>query len=575
MKKKFREISLLIVILLVTTFIYVKTSEASDVATQSNIKIQNLKSFPNKAKVGVDILNQDFEKPLYINVEPNTLPKINANIDPYYEIINLSKEKEFTVEYNIYPEEFEFTDVNNSSIKDVVIVVDNSAYINGNQLNGTMNSIMGKFIDNSTFINSNTKYSIITLAKDNRKPLELTSDRSIIQPLTSSIQSGGIQSGSEAYLGNAFLQIDDILQKGRTEASKNIIIMAQENVNYTDTQLKDFKNVIQKNGYNIIVIIEGKKNSDKNINKMSNLVGENGLNLDSNNIFLTGTDENSIANGIMQKVAERIINSTVYKPYIFNTEITFDLLDNFEAESGLVITSENVAKIIDDTKIVYNHIGGNKYRAEPIPIKFSVRVKTNKYGELNFGRSILTYKSLGGEYKKIVLKTPKVIVKNPVKDLIHGLYSGIIDNELVIERSNDENGFMISAGSIVTFASSFKGSGSEFNINLSLHNKIDVKKDEIKVYKVINNVDKKQLKELTYENTVLNENSIVINAINLDNINMESEFLVIYKGKIKEESMEPNLINKITISDLKAEVKLCTPNRKNEEDYKEVLPDLF
>lgn len=532
----------------------------------------------------------DINKELFITIKSNELPSILAKLESDEIVILPKEENSFTVRYRLYPEDFQFNDSNNSLEKDVIIVVDNSKYMDQNAINGTINSIMGDFVDNSTLKNTNTQYSIITLAQTNKVSLELTSDRSVIQPITSKIQSNSTQWNSEAYLGSAFSEIHKICQKGRAEASKNIIIVAQENVNYTEEELNDFKQKVRENGYNVIVLIAGQQSWDNNLNKMSYLVGQNGLNLEQNNLFKSGSDPNSIANGIMRQIRDRLINSTVYKPYIFNPQITVGLLDNFEAISGLEMVNDNTAKVISNQQIIYNHIGNNNYHAEPIEIVFDVGVKENKYGQLNFGTAVLTHKSLNGNDKKIALKTPIVIVEEEeikVLDLTHGLYNGI-DNEqgLIIQENIDNEEFEIVQGSIVTIGANFNFDGSSIEFDLNIDNRFknknsdsmnieNIKIEDIKIYKVLKDSSQKvTLEKLDDNNKSIvadGDNKFKISINNMTDIN--TEILIVYQGKVLEAIDKDNdLKNTIKFGNDSRDVLIVTPKQSVESP---ILPDLF
>lgn len=525
-----------------------------------------------------EILNQSLDENIYVNIKSNELPNIQAELLTEKNI-TVKENEEITLEYEIKPESFSFNDETNVVKNDVVFVIDVSKDMSI-YMNPLINDIWNDILNNEKLKSAETEYDIITFSNKVKQVVDLNlANYERYDQYITDLNDNYIKNILKADNLNAkniketYGDIVKLLENGRQGARKNVIfISVTSNISYGSE--KDYGKLKGK-GYNIITVELENKNNGNNKNDLKDF--HKILNGKEENYFYTN-DQNDLQNNILSKVANSIISNLSYNDYTFIPKLQIDLNENFDLVNGAEKTDNNTV-IINVPKIIYKYSESNNiYEAKEFSVKFTIKPKTKKIGVLNFGNeNKLIYKKLiKNEDKYSLVKTPTIIVKAQIKELVHGLYSGIIDNELVIEKSSDENGFMLSAGSMVTFAASFKGNGSEFDLNLNLDNKIEVKNEEIKVYKLINNGDTKQLVELSRKITPLEENLISINAINSDNTNVETEFVVIYKGKIREESINSDFINEIRISDLKAEVKFNTPNIENpNEDYMNILPDLF
>jgi len=521
-----------------------------------------------------DTIKEDIKnETLNINIVINDLPSISAELSD--KIIETKKDNEITFKYEIKPEDFSYNNSQNSGEKDVLFIMDIAKAKSQNGQNNSMlyeakKAIHNKIMNTSELINSNTKYSVITFNSEAKLLFDFNylghkDSGSYVNSINKDYVENIQVSGEERDIGKSLLLAKEALASSRANTTKNIVIISNNDVTYNES---DYRELINR-GYNIITLSYNNIENTSNLYKLHKALGGK-----DEDVVYAGNEHNSINNSKMDLVKNKIVSFATAKPYEFNPVIKLDLGNNFTAIKG--IDSSGTIKI---PTITYNLTENNNYHADSQVIEVILKVNNLSSGEYGFGvksDNTMTYSSLLGENVVVNLETPIVKIKDEVKDLVHGLYSGIIDNELVIEKSSDENGFTLSVGSMVTFAASFKGSGSEFNLALSLNNKVDVKNNEIKVYKLINNGDKRQLVELSRKITSLEDNLISINAINSDNTNVETEFVVIYKGKIREESIKPNFINEIRISDLKAEVKFNTPNIENpNEDYMNILPDLF
>lgn len=511
-------------------------------------------------------LSNDVNKPISINVESNELPKIGASLVSE-KSVSITKEEEFKVKYKLSPEDFEFNDVNNATEKDVILLIDNSSLVNDNAFNSLKNSMFNKLLNNTTLRNSKTNYSVITFS-DQAKSLAGFTDN-ITQLNDNVIKNINKTSSSVADLNKTVDLIKETFSKGRASASKNIIIIAQDNVNYSSEKIDE----LESKGYNIIILSLGNGQSSN----LLKLKDNKDLLIENESVFITGNDGNNVENNIMGKVAERLISSTKYKPYIFNPEININLLGNFEVLEGATMINETTAKLLSDKKVVYNNIGNNMYHAEPIEIEFTVKVKAENPGSYIFGSATLKHENLIGGYKEIVLETPKVTVKEEVKDLVHGLYSGLSGNEVIIDKASGEKGFEIIGASTVTFGAKFKTSSDKVKATLNIDSKFDLSYAEFEVYKVGKSEGKTILIKLEQLNNKINTNSLDIEIGNIGTNGIETELVVVYKAKVKENSVNELFENKITIGKLNESTSIYTPASPihNEEDSMDKLPNLF
>ncbi|WP_322459508.1 hypothetical protein, partial [Clostridium perfringens] len=129
--------------------------------------------------------------------------------------------------------------------------------------------------------------------------------------------------------------------------------------------------------------------------------------------------------------------------------------ENFNAISGIQSVNGGVATIAVP-EITYNPVGDGKYSSDKVLVEFTISVKEGKIGELNFGeakKNIMIYNKLKGGVAEVLLETPKVTVREEIKNLTHGLYNGIRNN--LVDIQTNANGFEIAAGSTVTFGGKF------------------------------------------------------------------------------------------------------------------------
>lgn len=512
-------------------------------------------------------LSHKIDKPITINIESNELPKINASLESNKEL-TITKDDEFIVKYKLSPQDFEFKDINNATQKDVVLLIDNSSLVDNDAFSSLKNSIFNKLLNNTTLLNLKTNYSVITFSD---KAELLSGFTTNITDLNNNVIININQNSSrEANLNNAIDLVKTTLNGGRTDATKNIIIMAQDNIYYTESKIDE----LESKGYNIILLSLG---SGEN-SKLIELENNKELLIEKESVFKTGSDGNNIENTYMSKIAERLISSTKYKPYIFNPEITLNLSNNFEIVKGATVVNGNTVKIVSDKKVVYNNIGENKYHGESIEIELTVRVKDENTGVFNLGTANLKHENLVGGYKEIVLATPEVTVKEAIKDLVHGLYSGLSGSELIIEKPiDDKKGFEIIGGATLTFGAKFKTSTDNVKATLNIDSEFDLSNGTFEIYKVDKSSEKSKLLKLEQVDNKIRTNSLDININNIGTNGIETELVIIYKVKVKDDSVGKFFENKITIGKLSEGTKIYTPASPihDENNSMDKLPELF
>lgn len=542
-------------------------------------------SFPWRDKIVTTNLNNT----LSMTVKSNELPIINASLSSETEVI-LNKNETTTIKYNINPEDFEFKDINNTNEKDVVIVIDSSSDMEGKFDIIKQNSLWNKVINNDILRNSNTQYALITFSEKSKVESNLTNNITYLNDnILKNIDKSSL---NHKNIGETFNDIITVLDNGRKEASKNVIFLSTENVSYTSSQFDTLKN---KN-YNIITVSMENGNTNSNLIKLHSKLNE-----ENENLFNIGNDQNKIEDPIMGKVAERLISGISYKPYTFNPVMKIDLGDNFEAVSGIEKIEGNIATIKIPRPITYNYSKEDKkYKVNKeegeIEVAFNIKPKAGKLGILNFGKiHKLFYEKLIGDGEKysLITETPIIKVKQDIKGLEHGLYEGVKDNSIKLYNSLEGNEIIISPGSTVTFGAKFITSNDDFELTLNGDSKFNkIETSDIKVYKldkrtnslvkITNSEDETNKKNLIITDS--GDNKFTIKANNLNNNSEDTDLIVIYKGRIKEDIENEYFINSVIISDLNAEVKIKTgsssnsnneENEENEEDYQGVLPDLF
>ncbi len=501
-----------------------------------------------------------------ITIKDNELPSIEAKLISSKEV-QVNKNEEFKLQYEIKPDDFIFKDVTNTVSNDVVIVLDVSKDMK-DKLIPIKNSLWSKLLNNDTLISSQTQYGLVTFSSQAKQKVDLT--KNIINLNEEYIKNIEFDNSNASNIGHAFDEAVDILSRGRREARKNIIFISMGKVSYNTDSLE----LLKKQGYNILSLsMDNSKDNNSLYRLHKDLSGkdEDYFNVDNNNY-------SSIEETLMNLIADRIISTTKYKSYKFKPSLKINLGDNFNSISGIQSINEGVATIAVP-EITYNPVGDGKYSSDKALVEFTISVKEGKIGELNFGeakKNIMIYNKLKGGVAEVLLETPKVTVREEIKNLTHGLYNGIRNN--LVDIQTNANGFEIASGSTVTFGGKFTLTSNKSEFNLNIDSKFEqLNNDDIKIYKVVKNGENISLVELLdviKTKTSPNNNNFNIKLENLNENNsssvLENEVVVVYKGKIKEDSKNERFENTIQFTNTSSKVSIFTPNSRSGE-----LPDLF
>jgi Mg-chelatase subunit ChlD len=501
-----------------------------------------------------------------ITIKDNELPSIEAKLISSKEV-QVNKNEEFKLQYEIKPDDFIFKDVTNTIPNDVVIVLDVSKDMK-EKLTPIKNSLWSKLLNNDTLISGQTQYGLVTVSSQAKQKVDLTKD--ITNLNEKYIKNIEFDNSNASNIGQAFDEAVDILSRGRQEARKNIIFISMGKVLYNTDSLE----LLKKQGYNILSLsMDNSKDKDSLYRLHKDLSGkdEDYFNVDNNNY-------SSIEETLMNLIADRITSTTKYKSYKFKPSLKINLGDNFNVISGIQSINEGVATIAVP-EITYNPVGDGKYSSDKVLVEFTISVKEGKIGELNFGevkKNTMIYNKLKGGIAEVLLETPKVTVREEIKNLTHGLYNGIRNN--LVDIQTNANGFEIASGSTVTLGGKFTLTSNKSEFNLNIDSKFEqLNNDDIKIYKVVKNGENISLVELLdviKTKTSPNNNNFNIKLENLNENNsssvLENEVVVVYKGKIKEDSKNERFENTIQFTNTSSKVSIFTPNSKDGE-----LPDLF
>lgn len=514
-----------------------------------------------------------------VTVGSNELPIIQANLIGD-KTININENQEFTLSYNIDPKSFSFNDETNSNKSDVVFVIDVSKDM-GNYMNPLINDLWNDVLNNDKLKIAKTEYDIITFS-NKVEVIDLSSSSysnydQYITDLNNNYIKNALKTdnANSKNITNTYNDIIKLLDKGRTGARKNVVFISEtSNINYGKE--KDYGDLKLK-GYNIITVeIENFNNSNNknDLKDFHNLLG--GV---SENYFYS-IDQNKLQNNILAKVADRISSNSSYNDYKFTPKLQIDLGENFDLVTGGEVLNNNIASI-KVPEIIYKYSKTeNIYKADKTNVEVIIRPKNGKIGSLKFGsQNKLIYKKLiKDEDKYSLVETPIIVVTPQIKKLTHGLYNGISDKEVMIQESS--RSFEMAQSSTVTFGSQFKLSGNSVDFELNVDNKFkSVSTNDIKIYKVLKDSSgNSELTEIINGNRVIesqgdNKFNISINNIKENNQISDSEILVVYQTKIKEElASVQSLTNEIKFSNLSKPVNIITPKATDESPN---LPDLF
>ncbi|MFU7515736.1 VWA domain-containing protein [Clostridium sp. HCS.1] len=519
-----------------------------------------------------------------VDIVTNELPNISATlISENNKEIN--KDEEITIKYEISPQDFIYNNSNNSNLRDIVFLVDISTR-NDTMMAETVKGIYDKIMNTNELKGADTKYSLITFSDNANIVFDFnysgTKDKgdyvnSINEVYLKSSNLNPI--GSQRNIGKALALVPNVLSTSRTTASKNLVIISDKNVTYSET---DYNNLKNKN-YNIISLSFSEMEKVSNLYKLQGYLGgkdEDIIYTPKNNE--SKPDTNYFYNNLMNLAKEKLVLLSKPKPYEFKPVINLNIGNNFIPISG-VVRSKEVGKenlgIIEVPTIVYNLIGNNTYRAEGKTIEIKLKANNLNPGIYNFGATSdnkMMYKSIINNDVSVNVLTPIFTVKEEVKNLIHGLYNGIIDKEVSIQE-NDNKAFEIAQGSTVTFGAEFTIGGSSIAFDLNIDSNFNtVNTNNIKVYKVLRDSSgNNTLTEIarTIESNVDNKFKISINNVRENNQLSDTDILVVYQGRVKEGLGSAEVLkNEIKFSNISKDVIIVTPNTT---DGSPSLPDLF
>ncbi|ASW42299.1 VWA domain-containing protein [Clostridium isatidis] len=525
-------------------------------------------------------------KPIYENIEviinSNELPNISAKLLSEKNILVKTNE-EITLEYEINPSSFKFTDTNNASSNDVAIIIDTSMDMK-EEISIIKNAVFNKLLSNNILKNTKTHYSLITYSNKSSIVTDLYNNKNkdyykdynqYITDLNDKYLKNITTDQENPNAKNikvAFPNIINVLKEGRKDAGKTLIIIGNEKVSYS---LKDIEEIKEK-GYNIITLSVENNQSGNLYNLHKDLNGK-----EENYFYIQ--DPNNIENSIMNKVADILISGIRLNGYEFNPEIKLNLAGNFEAVNGIEKFENNIATI-KVPKIIYNYNSKTGlYEVDKeksnLKVSFTIKAKAGKSGELAFGNANdnklvyekLVYKNESDKYKYSLIYTPKITVRPQVKNLIHGLFNGIEGNSIKIDNSMAESGFSIAANSTITYGASFILEGNELDFSLKVDPRLQgIKASEIRAYILegSNIVDE----GVTIE-SIDEANLFKLNIKDAKPSSAERQVLLLYKRKMLDDGGDNNTFtNEIKIDDLKQAV---TVKLYNPDNSKPKLPDLF
>lgn len=547
------------------SFIVKGNEEGKNQSILENIRIKFL--FNNGYK------QENFQVNVKVDIEANDLPNISAELISD-EKLEIRKDGEITLKYKINPGDFPFNNAANSGDKDIVVIVELGK--KKGDLEALKNGIKNKLTD--PFQNEKkAKFSFITFNKDVIKKeatLKSFEDSSNyyhdIRLTVSNLNEGNLFESSTKDITEALRSAYEELERNsRPTATKNIVIISNNDITYT----KQIADNIKTKGYNIVSLSLETEQLNKNLYKLHSDLGGK-----SNSIFNINNDYNDINNSKMDLVREKIVSYAAAKPYEFKPVINLNIGSNFEPVSGIVRLTESGKQnigVIEIPTIVYNLTQNNIYHAESKIVEIKLKANNLTSGIYSFGEkkdNSIIYKSIIDELVTKSLSTPIITVKPQVKNLIHGLYNGIEDNDLVIDTSLSNLGFVVAEGSTVTYGTSFILTGNEVNFTLNLDDKFkQIDYSEIMAYVV----DSGKLIEqgVTVKNTN-KANEFKLNIDDSKDSSVERQIVLIYKKKIVEVQgkEDESFINDIIIEDLNSPVtiKLYKPEGNNPK-----LPDLF
>lgn len=529
----------------------------------------------------------DSNEGISVTINTNELPSISARLLSN-DKIEIKKDEEITIKYEITPEDFVYNNVSNSGEKDVVVVLE-KGFNDSNIFTNLKNALVNRLV-NSLQNEGKTRFSFITFSNKGanveislNKYLEYGTTNTYYEKtreyLNQSINNGDYNDISDPQYKDIYTSLNsavyELRNNSRATANKNIIIIANNDIKYSEGEaIKNIKDL----GVNVITLSLGKEEKSSNLYTLHSLLGG-----ENNSIFNINGDFNNIdRDWTMGAVKEKLLSYSNIKPYDFKPTINLNLGNNFNPISGIVKSTEsgkNNIGIVEVPTITYNLTQNNNYHAESKIIEIKIKSNNLSPGIYTFGNitdNIMTYKTLLNKDVSMTIKTPIIIVKEEVKNIKHGLYNGINDGQISIQEKNNGNLFEIAQGSTVTFGANFTFSGSSTEFNLNVDNKFStLNPSDIKIYKVSKDSSgNSSLKELDATNKSIVASGDNKFKISINNITDSStEILVVYQGKIIDSTATgQTLTNEIVFGSTPTTITVVTPKQSTDSP---ILPDLF
>lgn len=535
-------------------------------------------SFDNKEK------NESFDASLKVNLESNDLPNITAKLISGDNLV-INKNDEITLKYEINPEDFVFNNASNSGEKDIVVLFEKGITGN-NTFTNIKNALVNRLV-NELQKEAKTRFSFITFDNQGSNVeisfndyLEDNTQNSYYEKvrryLNEKITNGNITDSSSKNIYDGLeMAINELSKNSRATANKNIIIIGNNTINYYK-QNSDNKAIddIRRRGYNVVTLSLGNEDKNSRLYTLHGLIGG-----EDNSIFNIKNDPNNIdTDSCMGAVREKIVAYAIPKPYEFNPVINLNIGNNFEPVSGITRSSDSGKSnigVVEVEPIIYNLVSNNTYHADSKIVTITLRANNLNSGTYKFGDNsdnTMKYKGILGETINKYLNTPVVTVRPQVRDLTHGLYNGIENNNIKIDTSMAQSGFSIAANSTITYGASFILSGKEVDFTLNLDSKFTpISSSEIKAYVV----DGARLIDEGVSISNISEANVFRVSINDSKASsVERQVLLIYKRRMVETAGENNdtFTNEIRVDNLS---KPVTVRLYNPDNSKPKLPDLF
>jgi|GEM_PF-342132 len=534
-------------------------------------------TFDNKPKT------ESIQANISMDVQSNDLPNITAKLISGSNLL-INRNDEITLKYEISPEDFVFNNASNSGEKDIVVLFEKGITGN-NTFTNIKNALVNRLV-NELQKEAKTRFSFITFDNQGSNVeislndyLEDNTQNSYYEKvrryLNEKITNGNITDSSSKNIYDGLeMAINELSKNSRATANKNIIIIGNNTINYYK-QNSDDKAIddIRRLGYNVVTLSLGNEDKNSRLYTLHGLLGG-----EDNSIFNTKNDPNNIdTDSCMGAVREKIVAYAIPKPYEFNPVINLNIGNNFEPVSGITRSSESGKSnigVVEVEPIIYNLVSNNTYHADSKIVTITLRANNLNSGTYKFGDNsdnTMKYKGILGETINKYLNTPVVTVRPQVRDLTHGLYNGIENNNIKIDTSMAQSGFSIAANSTITYGASFILSGKEVDFTLNLDSKFTpISSSEIKAYVV----DGARLIDEGVSISNISEANVFRVSINDSKASsVERQVLLLYKRKMLDDGGDNNTFtNEIKIDDLRQAV---TVKLYNPDNSKPKLPDLF